>query len=76
MPFFQGWGVTPVDPEPINCFDAYTRREEMDEAWAATKRLADGTTPISEFFASGRGDHATDIIESMWGDLGTDFYIV
>jgi len=75
VPFFQGWGVTPVDPEPITCFDAYTRREEMDEAWAATKRLADGTTPIAEFFASGRGDHATDIIESMWGDLGKDFYI-
>ena len=42
---------------------------------AQTKLHTIGTTPIGEFFAKGRGDHATDIIESMWGNLGKKFYI-
>jgi len=75
VPFFQGYGKCPVTPEPIIAFDGYNRAEEMAEAWAETVKIADGTTPIAEFFKSGRGDHATDIIESMWGDLKKCFYI-
>lgn len=75
VPFFQGYGKCPVTPEPIIAFDGYNRAEEMAEAWAETVKIADGTTPISEFFKSDRGDHATDIIESMWGDLKKCFYI-
>lgn len=75
VPFFQGYGVSPVTPEPLICFDGYHRAEEMAAAWAETRRLATGETPISSFFESGRGDHATDIIESMWGRLGKKFYI-
>ena len=75
VPFFQGTGVMPEAPEPLIPFDGYNRQEEMDNAWAATEKLANGETPIEEFFANGRGDHATDIIESMWGNLGKKFYI-
>ena len=75
VPFFQGKGVMPEKPEPLIPFDGYNRQEEMDKAWAATEKLANGTTPIEEFFANGHGDHATDIIESMWGNLGKKFYI-
>lgn len=75
VPFFQGYGVTPVTPEPIICFDGYNRADEMAEAWAETEKLATGETPISRLFETGRGDHATDIIESMWGGLGKKFYI-
>lgn len=75
VPFYQGYGVTPCSPEPIVCFDGYNRAEEMAEAWAETAKIADGTTPIGTFLESGRGDHATDIIESMWGNLGKRFYI-
>lgn len=75
VPFYQGYGVTPCSPEPIVCFDGYNRAEEMAEAWAETGKIADGTTPIGKFLESGRGDHATDIIESMWGNLGKRFYI-
>ena len=75
VPFYQGYGVTPCSPEPIVCFDGYNRAEEMAEAWAETAKIADGTTPIGTFLESGRGDHATDIIESMWGNLGQRFYI-
>jgi alpha-galactosidase len=75
VPFFQGYGVTPATPEPIIPFDGYNRADEMAEAWAATERLANGEDSIEEFFEKGRGDHATDIIESMWGNLGKKFYI-
>ena len=75
VPFFQGYGVTPNEPEPIIKFDAYNRDEEMKTAWAATGKLADGETSIDEFLKINHGDHATDIIESMWADLKKPFFI-
>jgi alpha-galactosidase len=75
VPFFQGYGVSPATPEPIITFDAYNRDEEMKAAWAHTEKLANGEIPIEEFLKNGCGDHATDIIESMWGNLGKQFYI-
>jgi len=76
VPFFQGYGKCPVTPEPIIAFDGYNRQEEMDAAWKTTLEYADGTRPIDEFLkAYERGDHATDIIESMWGNLGKKFFI-
>lgn len=75
VPFFQGYGVSPVIPEPLITFDAFNRAEEMAAAWQKTTELADGKQPIAEFFQHGHGDHATDIIESMWGNLGKQFYI-
>lgn len=75
VPFFQGYGVTPVEPEPILPFNAFQRADEMKAAWAETEKLADGRTPIEEFLKMPHGDHATDIVESMWGGLGKPFYI-
>lgn len=75
VPFYQGFGVSPATPEPIICFDAYNRDAEMKAAWAETEKLAKGETPIGEFLQASHGDHATDIIESMWGKLGKQFFI-
>ena len=75
VPFFQGYGVSPVTPESIIDFDAYNRAEEMAAAWEKTEKLASGETPIDEFLKMDHGDHATDIIESMWGNLGKPFFI-
>ena len=75
VPFFQGYGVTPNEPEPIIKFDAYNRGDEMKEAWAKTEKLANGETPIEDFLKLSHGDHATDIIEGMWGDLKKPFFI-
>lgn len=75
VPFFQGYGVSPCTPEPLIPFDGYNRDEEMKAAWAQTAKLANGETPIETFLNSAHGDHATDIIESMWGGLGKPFYI-
>jgi len=75
VPYFQGYGATPVDPEPINIFDAEERARIMAERWAETEDFAYGRKSVEEFIANGKGDHATDIIESMWGGLGKSFYI-
>jgi alpha-galactosidase len=75
VPFFQGYGVMPNTPEPIISFDAHNRAEEMAAAWEKTCKLASGETPIEEFLSLDNGDHATDIIESMWGKLNKPFFI-
>jgi alpha-galactosidase/6-phospho-beta-glucosidase family protein len=75
VPFFQGYGVMPNTPEPIIPFDAYNRAEEMATTWEETEKIASGETPIEEFLSMDHGDHATDIIESMWGNLGKPFFI-
>ena len=75
VPFFQGYGIMPNSPEPIIPFDAYNRAKEMEANWLNTKKLASGEIPIETFLELDHGDHATDIIESMWGKLGKTFYI-
>ena len=75
VPYFQGYGVISNEPEPIIPFDHDVRTKEMQEAWTATEELANGTRPISGFLEDSYGDHATDIIESMWGNLGKAFFI-
>lgn len=75
VPFFQGYGVAPVRPEPIRTFDAAARAREMAEAWKVTREYADGTRSATSFLRHIHDDHATDIIEQMWGNLGKAFYI-
>jgi alpha-galactosidase len=75
LPYFQGYGITPVDPERITLFDSEERAKKMADQWAETAEFASGYKPITEFLENGKSDHATDIIESMWGNLGKSFYI-
>ena len=75
VPYFQGYGAAPVEPEPIRVFDAVKRQAEMDRYRAETEAYAEGRKPLQEFIANGKADHATDIIESMWGKLGKPFYV-
>ena len=75
VPFFQGYGVKPVQPEPIRCFDAVNRQQEMDAAWVITREYANGKRSVKQFLKQCHADHATDIIESMWGGMGKPFYI-
>jgi alpha-galactosidase len=75
VPFFQGYGVSPVDPEPITIFDSDDRQRTMDAFREENERYAAGEKPIEEFLKTGKPDHATDIIESMWGDLGKRFFL-
>ncbi len=75
VPFFQGTGVLPNFPEPLRLFDADERAREMADAWKITGQYADGKLGEKQFLRTIRDDHATDIIESMWGGLGKSFYI-
>ena len=75
VPFFQGYGVKPTSPEPIRLFNAETRAKEMAAAWQVTREYASGKRSARQFLRQVRDDHATDIIESMWGGLGKPFYI-
>jgi alpha-galactosidase len=75
VPFWQGWGVAPADPAKLSIFDAEDRQRKMDEYREVTRAYADGKKPIEQFVAEGRGDHATDIVESMWGGLGRVFRV-
>jgi len=75
VPYFQGYGVQPVQPEPIALFDAEGRQREMDKRWAETTQYATGQLSARQFLEKVHNDHATDIIESMWGNLGKAFYI-
>ncbi len=75
VPYFQGHGQAAVEPEVISIFDAAERARRMAEQWAETEKYAGGGLPIEDFIKNGKSDHATDIIESMWGGLGKSFYI-
>lgn len=80
VPFFQGYGIKPNKPEPIICFDSELRQQEMDKAWEDTEQYVNGKKKIKDFLCNDtsswyRQDHASDIMESMWGNLGKHFYI-
>lgn len=75
VPFWQGLGVTPNTPEPLAIFEADKRAEKMREHMRENEDYAAGRRPIADFLAKGKGDHATDIIEAMWGNLPKAFYI-
>lgn len=75
VPYFQGHGVKPVKPEPIWLFDAENRARQMEARFNETRKYATGKLPAKKFIKEVGDDHATDIIESMWGGLGKPFYI-
>lgn len=75
VPFYQGYGVAPNKPEPIVCFDAPGRAKQMAEAWKITCQYASGKLRAKTFLKEGHADHATDIIENMWGNLGQCYWI-
>jgi len=75
VPFFQGYGIKSAKPEPIRLFNAEIRAAEMAAAWDVTRQYANGKLSVRHFMRHVRSDHATDIIESMWGGLNKPFYI-
>ena len=75
MPFFQGYGVRANCPESIKLFEADVRAREMADAWKITENYAKGKFTVKDFLDKTGNDHATDIIESMWGGLSNQFYI-
>ncbi|MHC4563224.1 MAG: family 4 glycosyl hydrolase [Planctomycetota bacterium] len=75
VPYYQGHGVKPVKPEMLHPFDAVQRQKGMDAAWAKTEKFASGKLSKAQFMKDTFEDHASDIMESMWGDLRKPFFI-
>ena len=75
VPFFQGYGAAPIEPEAIALFDADARARSMAEDWQITEQYASGRRSVSRFLKQFRPDHASDIIEQMWGNLGQPYFI-
>ena len=75
VPYWQGHGVKDNTPSPLAIFDADRRVRLMADQWAETTRYANGKLSPAAFLRKVHDDHATDIIESMWGGLGKSFFI-
>ncbi len=75
VPFFQGRGLAPVEPEPIAMFDAETRAGEMEDDWRLSERYASGKLSMQRFLETETSDLAADIIANMWAGLGRSFFV-
>lgn len=75
VPYWQGYTRNDPDIEPITLFDADERARKREGIYAEIDEYISGAKPMSEFFEKVSNDHATDIIESMWGNLGKPFFI-
>jgi alpha-galactosidase len=75
VPYWQGYTENPYYIEAITTFDAPARQKQRDEVFESITAWGSGQKDLGEFFAKTATDHATDVIEGMWGDLGKQFYI-
>jgi alpha-galactosidase len=75
VPYWQGYSKNPPDLEPLALFDAPARQKERDAIMEKIAQYVAGAGDMAEFFEKTATDHATDVIEGMWGGLGKRFYI-
>lgn len=75
MRFWQGLGKTPEPIPPLKMWETQLRYARHAEMWTQVDDFISGKTPISEYMTSFSPDHATDIIENMWADLGKQFFV-
>lgn len=75
VPYWQGHGVAPDKFPPLTTFDADKRQERHDAMWKQIDGWLGGELDPQVFVDEFGPDHATDIIESMWGGLGKRFFI-
>jgi alpha-galactosidase len=75
VPYWQGHNVAADRFPPLALFDAAKRQERHDGMWAEIDQWLSGDLAPDEFVKRFGPDHATDIIESMWGGLGKRFFV-
>jgi alpha-galactosidase len=75
VPFYQGYQTKPYKLPPVDLFDAPKRQKERDEIFRVIDERLAGKLSMAEFVEKTPADHATDVIESMWGKLGKRFYV-
>jgi len=73
VPWFQGLGKKKTFT--IAMWRIQNRWKWMRGQWRDMRDIASGRRSIGDFLEKPSPDHASDIIESMWAGLGTQFYI-
>ena len=73
--FWQGLGRTPEPIPPLSIWETGNRYEWHADMWNEVDGYVLGTTPIDTFVKRTGPDHATDIIEAMWGGVKKPFFI-
>jgi len=75
VPFFQGRGVDTKKSLRVKTWEVKVRQERMRRNWKDMRDIASGRRSVKDFLEKTTPDHASDIVESMWGGLGKKFYI-
>ena len=75
VPYYQDYGKNAGGLPPIDLFDAPARARQREEVFKVIDDRLAGRLGMEDFLSATPADHATDIIESMWGRLGKRFYI-
>ncbi len=65
LPFYQGKGAIQEKVPPLSVFNCDERDERTSNMWKEIDGYISGRRPMTEFHASMRSDHATDLIHSM-----------
>lgn len=73
--FWQGLGKTAEPVPPLAIWETGDRYERHADMWNEVDGYVLGTEPIEQFLKKTGPDHATDIIEAMWGGLNKPFFI-
>ena len=75
LPFYQGRASISEPIPPLSIFDSDGREKNTDGMWAEVDDYLEGRKPIQEFLATGRADHATDVIHTMLVEDGRQYFI-
>ena len=73
--FWQGLGHVDETIPPLSIWETGDRYERHAAMWNEVDSYVLGTEPMETFFEKTGPDHATDIIEAMWGNLDKPFFI-
>lgn len=73
--FWQGLSHTEDRIPQLSIWETGDRYERHAAMWREVDSYVLGMEPIDKFIERSGPDHATDIIESMWGGLGKRFFI-
>jgi len=73
--FWQGLGKINEKIPPLSIWEASDRYRVHADMWAEVDSYNLNIKGMDEFFKKHKPDHATDIIEAMWGGLKKAFFI-
>ncbi|XEC94008.1 glycoside hydrolase family 4 [Paenibacillus tarimensis] len=73
--YWQGLGKTEDAIPPLSIWETEDRYKRHEEMWRQVDDFISGKRSISDYMKCFGPDHATDIIESMVGNLGKRFFI-